>query len=302
MASLDLFRVFVAVYRAGSVSAAARERNLTQPAVSAQLAALETRVGEALFTRTPKGVVPTERGKLLYAQVADAVDRLAQAGRGLRLTTTPSLPLRLGCTPEFFQGFVLPRLNGGSPLLLTFAEARSLVAQVETGSLDGALVNIPVSSRALSERELGAVPFVLIGPPAWKFPLLSGAALADALNARAWVSYSLELPITRRFFTQVLGQKFGANLALVAPDLRAVVRAVEQGLGASLVPLYAAREALDAGRVQELSPVRDQIPAEQWRMIYRVKDEEREELRALAKQLQTQKAEETWSVSPAFMF
>ena len=282
MASLDVFRVFVAVYRAGSVSGAARERHLTQPAVSAHLSTLEARVGEALFIRTPKGVRPTERGKLLYTQVADAVDRLEKTERGLRLTVSASpLPLRLGCTPEFFQGFVLPRLTQDLTLNVTFAEVRTLVAQVQAGSLDAALVNIPVNSRALDERELGLFPFVLIGPASWPDIPLERPGLAEILNSRAWVSYSVELPVTRRFFTQVLGQKFGATLAMVAPDLRAVVRAVEQGLGASLVPLYAAQESLGAGKVRELTAVRELIPAEHWRLVYRVPDEDRTELQAL---------------------
>ena len=283
MASLDVFRVFVAVYRAGSVSAAARERHLTQPAVSAHLSTLETRVGEALFTRTHRGVVPTERGKLLYAQVADAVDRLDRAERGLRLTARSSpLPLRVGCPPEFLQGFVLPRLKGELALHVTLGESRHLLTLLEGGSLDVALVNASPSSRALNEHEVTVMPFVLIGPPDWALTGATASTLADALNARPWVSYSVELPTTRRFFTQVLKQKFGATPSLVAPDLRAVVRAVEQGLGASLAPLYAAQEALNAGKVQELYPVRDLIPPERWRMVYRVPDEDREELLQLA--------------------
>lgn len=287
MASLEQFRVFVAVYRAGSVSAAARERHLTQPAVSAQLSALEARTGEALFTRTPKGVVPTERGKLLYSQVADAVDRLDRAGQALRVSSRATAPLRLGCTPEFLQGYVLPRLSGETALLVSFGQARELQAAVEAGTLDAALVSLPAQSRALSERPLLSVPFVLIAPTAWAAPPQPAPQeLAQWLNAQPWVSYSLELPVTRRFFLQALGERFGARPALVAPDLRAVVRAVEGGLGASLVPLFAAAEALAAGRVQELGQGRDQIPAESWRMVYRVADEDREDLQGLARALQ----------------
>lgn len=285
MASLEQFRVFVAVYRAGSVSAAARDRHLTQPAVSAQLAALEARTGEALFTRTPRGVTPTERGKLLYTQVADSVDRLEKAGNTLKLTARASgVPLRIGCSAEFLQGYVLPRLHGEEALLVTLADTRTLLAQVEAGTLDAALVSHPPTGRALTERRLTRVPYVLIAPPAWDAPGQGG--LGAWLNARPWVSYSLELPTTRRFFTQVLGLRFGAQPALVAPDLRAVVRAVEQGLGASLTPTFAAQEALAGGRVQELGQARGLIPPEDWRMVYRVADEDRPELRALARQLQ----------------
>lgn len=294
MASLDLFRLFVAVYRTGSVSAAARERNLTQPAVSAQLSALEARVGEPLFTRTAKGVRPTERGKLLYAQVADAVDRLERAGREIRLTRTAALPLRLGCPPEFLQGYVLPRLSSlnpsgtdsaTGPLLVELGNPQELGKQVETGTLDAALVNTPLQSRALTEQEVTTVPFVLIGPVAWAELHLPLVELAATLNTRPWVSYSVELPTTRRFFTQELGQKFAAPLALVVPDLRAVVRAVEEGLGASIVPLYAAQEAIQAGRIRELYSVGNLIRPEQWRMVYRVQNEDHPEVQRLAQQL-----------------
>ncbi|WP_291426450.1 LysR family transcriptional regulator [Deinococcus sp.] len=280
MASLEQFRVFVTVYRAGSVSAAARERHLTQPAVSAQLAALEARTGEALFTRTPRGVTPTERGKLLYAQVADAVDRLERAGNDLKITARNARgPLRVGCSAEFLQGYVLPRLHGEVALLVTLDHARTLLAQVEGGTLDAALVSVAPTGRALTERLLTRVPYVLIVPPAWTPPQ---QGLGEWLNARPWVSYSLELPTTRRFFTQALGLRFGAQQALVAPDLRAVVRAVEQGLGASLAPYFAAQEALEAGRVQELATARDLIPPEHWRIVYRLPDEDREDLQRLA--------------------
>ena len=291
MASAELFRVFVAIYRSGSVSGAARARHLTQPAVSAQLATLETRVGERLFTRTPRGMTPTERGQRLYAHVADAVDRLENAARALRVAApAPIRPLRLGCSAEFLHGHVLARLHGlNMSISVTLGPSRELQAQVETGELDAALTAMAPPGRALSERPLVEMPYVLIGPPDWSAP--QQQELGSWLNARPWVSSCVELPVTRRFFLQVLGARFTAPQALVAPDLRAVVRAVELGLGATLTPLFAATEALAAGRVQELLDCRLLLPPERWRLIFRVADEERVELRALAAALQG----EVWS-------
>ncbi|MDV6372997.1 LysR family transcriptional regulator [Deinococcus arenicola] len=288
MAMAEGFRVFVAIYRAGSVSGAARERHLTQPAVSAQLAALEARVGEALFFRTPRGVTPTERGKLLYAGVADAVDRLDAVARDLRVSRplNPDTPLRLGTTPEFLQGHMLPRLGDWTgPLHLSFGDGRGMLERVEAGTLDAALVNTPPQSRALSERPLTEVPYVLIGPADWPAPDVELGGLAAWMNGRPWVSSSVELPVTRRFFLGVLGVRFAARQALVAPDLRAVVGAVEAGLGATLVPLFAVHSALHQGRVRELWDVRPLIAPERWRMVYRVTDEDRQSLRALNRRL-----------------
>ena len=61
MAVSEWLRTFVAIYRSGSVSGGAEQRNLSQPAASQQLASLERRIGLPLFIRTPHGVEPTRR-------------------------------------------------------------------------------------------------------------------------------------------------------------------------------------------------------------------------------------------------
>lgn len=55
----DLFRTFLEVVRDGSQSAAARRLGLTQPTIGRQIDALEADLGVALFTRSPRGLIPT---------------------------------------------------------------------------------------------------------------------------------------------------------------------------------------------------------------------------------------------------
>ena len=55
----DYYRTFLAVLREGSLSGAARDLGLTQPTVGRHIDALEQASGEALFLRTPKGLLPT---------------------------------------------------------------------------------------------------------------------------------------------------------------------------------------------------------------------------------------------------
>ena len=62
MADFEWYRSFVAIYRMGTVSAAAESRHMTQPALSQHLASLEAQVGEPLFVRQPCKMVPTQRG------------------------------------------------------------------------------------------------------------------------------------------------------------------------------------------------------------------------------------------------
>src|SRR5580698_4345223 len=105
MAAPEWLRTFVAIYRAGSVSGGAALRNLSQPAASQQLAALERRIGLPLFVRTPQGVEPTRRGRELHAQVADSLDRLEQVLVGLDGGPARGVApaIRFGSSAEFFS-------------------------------------------------------------------------------------------------------------------------------------------------------------------------------------------------------
>jgi DNA-binding transcriptional LysR family regulator len=81
----DDLRVFLAVSRAGSLSAAARDLRITQPTVGRRLKTLEAGLGAALFDRLPDGMVLTAAGEELLPLAASmestalAVDR-QQAG------------------------------------------------------------------------------------------------------------------------------------------------------------------------------------------------------------------------------
>jgi len=71
MINFEWYRSLIEVYRVGTVSAA-QVLHLTQPAVSQHVAALESALGNPLFQRTPRRMVPTEAGQRLYTQVAGA--------------------------------------------------------------------------------------------------------------------------------------------------------------------------------------------------------------------------------------
>lgn len=71
--TLDDLRVFVAVCRAGSLSAVARDLSCTQSAVSQHVKRLERETGVQLLERHPRGVAPTSAGQILRAAAADGI-------------------------------------------------------------------------------------------------------------------------------------------------------------------------------------------------------------------------------------
>ena len=60
---------FIAVVEAGGFSAAARRRGEGQPGISKAIAALEKRLGVALFNRSTRSVTLTDQGQLAYVTI-----------------------------------------------------------------------------------------------------------------------------------------------------------------------------------------------------------------------------------------
>lgn len=290
MARVEWLRTFVAVYRAGSVTEGASRRAISQPAASQQLAGLERSVGAPLFVRHVGGMEPTPRGRALYLEVADHLDRLEQTLAGLDAGSVPARPspIRIGSTAEYFAFEVVPRI-AGLDLEVTgrFGDDASLLDLLDRGALDVAVTNTTPSRRSLSGVPAGLKRFVLVGRPGTvpDPPLPSLDALGTWLTGRRWVAYSAELPATRRFWQTVLGRPFAGDLRLVVPDMRAVVAAVERGMGISLLPAFTCADALAAGRITEVHPVGDLVAAEPWFVSTRVGDQFRPHVGALVARL-----------------
>lgn len=88
-------RYFSAAYEARNITEAARRCFVSQPSISAAIAALEGELGAQLFVRHKKGVSPTAAGEALYPRARRLLDG-AQAMRGLFSKAEPRRTLTLG--------------------------------------------------------------------------------------------------------------------------------------------------------------------------------------------------------------
>lgn len=107
---LTALRAFEAAARLGSFRAAAEELNITQSAVSHQIAGLEERLGAALFRRTARRVELTEAGGLYYPFLRDAFDRISQ-GTELVLRAAKSDDLMVQVYVTVAVRWLVPRLH-----------------------------------------------------------------------------------------------------------------------------------------------------------------------------------------------
>jgi DNA-binding transcriptional LysR family regulator len=102
----DLLRTFLVVVETSNFSAAALAIGRTQSAVSAQIKKLEETIGESLFERGARGVVPTRWGLQLLPYARRVIDLLDEAAATIR-TKPLDGPVRIGI-PEEYSQTVLP--------------------------------------------------------------------------------------------------------------------------------------------------------------------------------------------------
>lgn len=74
--NLKLLVVFAVLMREQSVTRAAKKMRLSQPAVSHSLKGLRAMFGDALFTRTSQGIVPTLRARALYENLVPSLETI----------------------------------------------------------------------------------------------------------------------------------------------------------------------------------------------------------------------------------
>ncbi|MCG7284462.1 LysR family transcriptional regulator [Cellulomonas sp. ACRRI] len=257
MAAHDLehVRTFVTAYRTGSVSDAARLLGISQPTASAHVRALESRLGYALFDRTPTGVVATARATVLAQQAIrhlDALDDLVE------LSGEAGTVLHVGGAAEVVGEVLAPHVPelvaaAGAPVRLHLGVADDLLEQLRVGELDIVLSSVRPRVQGLSGSPVTDEEFVLVGAPRWERELAGSQAAVDALERIPVVAYAENLPIIRRYWRSVFGRRPDiATTAAVVPDLRAVRAAVVGGAGMSVLPRYLVGEQLAAGALVEL--------------------------------------------------
>ncbi len=106
--STSMLMALDAAARAGSFTAAARELNLTQGAISRQVSALEEQLDVVLFERAGKTVLLTEAGKIYAREIGVALQTIRNAS--LNAMTNPlSGILNLAILPTFGTRWLMPR-------------------------------------------------------------------------------------------------------------------------------------------------------------------------------------------------
>jgi transcriptional regulator, LysR family len=169
--SLRQLRTLVAVARHGNLAGAARELQVTPPAVSMQVRELEAALELRLFDRTGRGLRPTSSGEYLLhfarrilVTLKEAEDSVALL-RGVRVGR---VTVGMVSTSEYF----LPRLlalfrreRSGVEFRLSVGNREQLVQQLHDREVDFAVMGRPPREMETVSEPFAANPLVFVAAP-----------------------------------------------------------------------------------------------------------------------------------------
>jgi len=251
--TLHHLRIFYAVAQRQSITAAAADLLLSQPAVSLQLKALEKELGLPLFQRGGARLRLTQAGEVLHraaVSMLHAKDEAERAISELRDGTRGRLILGAGTTGGMY---VLPRIVQAykrrwpeTEVLLQIGTTDQILEKLLQNVLDMGLVGGPVQDRRFLVEPICADELVLIAAPSHPIAPLAKVALKD-LGGVPFI-----VPETGSRTRQLVEKRLrdaGVPLAIAMqlPGTEGVKRAVEAGLGVGMVSRYSVESECLAG-------------------------------------------------------
>ncbi|MDQ0395543.1 LysR family transcriptional regulator [Labrys monachus] len=158
---------FIAVVESGGFSAAARRTGESQPAVSKAIAALEKRLGVALFNRSTRSVTLTDQGQRYYDRTKPLVDEIDDADSELTSSTQAvSGLIRISAASTFGRLHILPlipELLSLYPGLQVDLVLSDFVRDMVEDRIDLAIRVGPVEDPDAVVRRVAVTPLVCVG-------------------------------------------------------------------------------------------------------------------------------------------
>ncbi|QMV13605.1 LysR family transcriptional regulator [Vibrio spartinae] len=261
--SLARLRTFVEVYRQRSISAAARNLNLTQPAVSQHIAGLEVAVGRKLFTREASGVAPTTAADELAMDIGDKLDAvesaLAQArSRSINMEGVLQMIGHADFMAEVIAPRLLPLLQSGIRIRMHAGDGDLVHHMLVEGHCDLGFTAHPVTDKRLRSETVMEAPVMAVAAPEVAARIAQAEDLTQALLNESMLTYNLELSVIDRWLKKNHLHLGSHPPALVSQDLRSLRRLLIEGFGWTVMPDYLCHEHIQRGELQQIkAPVAD---------------------------------------------
>jgi len=246
------------IAKLGTFSAAAQRLHTTQPAISARMKELESSLGYPLFERRGRRLELTVQARSFVDHVEPLLRSVEDAFNDPEAAANPMGMVRLGVgeISMTWLGRNISTLRKFLPRVtydITLDLGLKLQEDVQTGTLDAAIVSNSHRSAALTYTPLGSMPMIWVCAAR----LLSAAdgrrrSLEDLLRHETLWS----VPKSSDFFAPTCNElrKAGANMAnlCMCSKLMGLLQIVTMGGGIALLPKIMVSEGMRAGQLVEV--------------------------------------------------
>lgn len=239
---------FVKIIDIGSITRASSILHIAQPALSQQVAALESHYGKPLLVRSKRGVVPTEAGKVLYKHAQRILRQMEEveldiqtASEDIRGVVRVGLaPLGLG---SLLAAQLIAKLRADYPGIMLYINENvgggAMSELIMTGKMDVALIFFPGSIPSLAYEKISTEELHLV---------TTSTALEE--NAEITFADTVARPLILPSKIHTLRQVVDTTLARIGMTAHVVAQtesisvlsnALSEGLADTILPLSAAR-------------------------------------------------------------
>ncbi len=237
------------VLEEGSVVQAANRLHTTHSTISRSLKSLGDGLGINLFDRTPRGLKPSDVGRVYATQMHKSLEQARLAFDLARYEANlHQRPFYVGHSP-YIHGSLLPLLEH---LILPGSEAprivlrsyptTQLVRRVRNGELRAAFGVLPILDKDLWIERVAYEPFSVCIAERHRFAAHSRLAVRELSNETlVWIPRSLHRPFYDQVMTYLRTLKFDPQRFQEAPTITQALDFAAHGVGVALVPQSASR-------------------------------------------------------------
>ena len=261
-------KIFCHVFVHKSVSKAARELNLSQPAVSQHIKKLEKELRIPLFTRTNRKIVPTPAARRLYDRMAPLVEEIKNEIKYIRRPLdTPYGLLRIGaselCGGNYLTS-VCNKFRYRFPTVtykLSCANNQSLLSSLARGDLDIALIEQIFGSNShqisnmqhYTSETVMSEPLLLVCSKSYFNRHRTGVHDLEQLSQREYLTTTSGKMFLEHWFQHHYHEvPLELNYVLMTDNSQVYLDAIRNGMGLGVVPQTIVRKGIDSGLLQHI--------------------------------------------------
>ena len=279
MLNLKHLDYFYEVARCGSITKAAQNLYMTQPALSKAIHQLEDDLNCKLLNRTIKGVSLTSQGEILLDAVITSMRLLERAREKIaELNDEMSSCVRLGAGGDTVNCILLSLLN-------TFAhENANVTVQIKEYStsrgikallnndVDIVFIHSYVEGGDVECRQICALKQILVVGERFSYLSMNkGLSLLDLSN-QPFITYTEDSAKRNMMCSFFEKQKFAFQITYEVDNTETIIRLVEMGKGIAILPEFYVKEFLKERRLFQIQ-IQEEIPDSCVWMACRTKDD-----------------------------